>query len=303
LFKTDYLLLSAVNVYLPKDRVTGDHQSYGFVEFKSEEDAMYAMKILNMVKLHGKPLRVSRASQDKEGQDVGANLFIGNLDQDVDETLLHNTFSAFGLLANNPKIMRDPDTGTSKGFGFVSFCDFESSDAAIETMDGQYLGGRPISVNYAFKKDAKGERHGTPAERLLAAQRKMHEVPISKPHTLFAAGPKQVPQPGVDIQAPQAALGATGYAAGVAMEGQGHWGWSSIPGLPSYGAPVYGTPYGSQYGGYMPPPPPMGATGIPPPPPLVQPGEIPPPPPPTLGDVPPPPPLFSGEMPPPPPPM
>lgn len=37
-------LPSAVNVYMPKDRVTGDHQSYGFVEFRGEEDADYAIK-------------------------------------------------------------------------------------------------------------------------------------------------------------------------------------------------------------------------------------------------------------------
>ena len=33
--------MPAVNVYLPKDRVTSQHQGYGFVEFKSEEDADY----------------------------------------------------------------------------------------------------------------------------------------------------------------------------------------------------------------------------------------------------------------------
>lgn len=31
----------AVNVYLPKDRVTNNHQGYGFVEFRTEEDADY----------------------------------------------------------------------------------------------------------------------------------------------------------------------------------------------------------------------------------------------------------------------
>ena len=36
---------SAVNVYLPKDRVTNEHQGYGFVEFRSEEDADYAIKV------------------------------------------------------------------------------------------------------------------------------------------------------------------------------------------------------------------------------------------------------------------
>lgn len=38
-----------------------------------------------MIKVYGKPIRVNKASADKKTQDVGANLFIGNLDPDVDE--------------------------------------------------------------------------------------------------------------------------------------------------------------------------------------------------------------------------
>lgn len=98
--------------------------------------------------------------------------------------------------------MRDPETGNSRGFGFVSYDSFEASDAAIEvllsnlldtfyqfgehfsyicifhgliwflcwmciayiqSMNGQYLCNRQITVSYAYKKDTKGERHGTPA--------------------------------------------------------------------------------------------------------------------------------------------
>ena len=59
--------------------------------------------------------------------------------------------------------MRDPDTGNSKGFAFVNFASFEASDNAIEAMNSQYLCNRPISVSYAFKKEAKGERHGSAA--------------------------------------------------------------------------------------------------------------------------------------------
>ena len=33
--------------------------------------------------------------------------------------LLYDTFSAFGVIVNTPKIMRDPETGNSRGFGFV----------------------------------------------------------------------------------------------------------------------------------------------------------------------------------------
>ncbi|KAL6126626.1 hypothetical protein ACLB2K_074672 [Fragaria x ananassa] len=181
---------AAVNVYLPKERVTNLHQGYGFVEFRSEEDAEYTMKALNMIKLFGKPIRVNKNSQDKRSLDVGANLFVGNLDPDVDEKLLYDTFSAFGVIVTSPKIMRDPETGNSRGFGFVSFDSFEASDAAIEVMSGQYLCNRQITVSYAYKKDTK-ERHGTPAERVLAATN-----PASKsrrPHTMFASAPPTVP--------------------------------------------------------------------------------------------------------------
>ena len=38
-----------------------------------------------MIKVWAKPIRVNKSSQDKRAADVGANLFIGNLDPDVDE--------------------------------------------------------------------------------------------------------------------------------------------------------------------------------------------------------------------------
>jgi len=59
--------------------------------------------------------------------------------------------------------MRDPETGNSKGFAFINFASFDASDAAMEAMNGQYLCNRPITISYAFKKEAKGERHGSAA--------------------------------------------------------------------------------------------------------------------------------------------
>ena len=80
------------------------HQGYGFVEFLSEEDADYAIKIMNMIKLYGKPIRVNKASAHQKNLDVGANIFIGNLDPEVDEKLLYDTFSAFGVILTTPKV-------------------------------------------------------------------------------------------------------------------------------------------------------------------------------------------------------
>ena len=79
--------------------------------------------------------------------------------------------------------MRDVESGNSKGYAFINFANFDGSDTALEAMNGQYLCNRPITVSYAFKKDAKGERHGSAAERLLAAQNPLSQS--DKPHTLF----------------------------------------------------------------------------------------------------------------------
>jgi RNA recognition motif-containing protein len=89
---------------VPKDRITSTHQGYGFAEFQTEVDAEYACKILNGIKLFGKPLRINKASSDRKQVDIGANLFIGNLDSAVDERVLFETFSAFGNVVGLPKV-------------------------------------------------------------------------------------------------------------------------------------------------------------------------------------------------------
>jgi len=159
-----------VSVNIPRDRVTQLHNTYGFVELKSEKDAEYAMSVLNNIKLYGKPIRVKKAAADKTAIEVGANVFVGNLDPTiVDEQMLYDTFRVFGAISGRPKIERDPETGKSKGYGFVSFNSFESSDAAIERMNNQWFGGRKIKVSYAIKPDTKGEKYGSKAERELAS--------------------------------------------------------------------------------------------------------------------------------------
>jgi splicing factor 3B subunit 4 len=159
-----------VNVHMPRDKISGEHQGYGFVEFRNEEDADYAIKIMHMIKLYGRPIKVNKASQDKKAQDIGANIFIGNLDPEVDEKMLQETFGTFGNIVA-VRIQRDNTSGKHHRFGFISYDNFESSDNAIQAMNGQFLCNRPIHVSYAFKRDSKTERHGSMAERVLAANR------------------------------------------------------------------------------------------------------------------------------------
>ncbi|KAF4512903.1 hypothetical protein G6O67_000232 [Ophiocordyceps sinensis] len=189
------------NIHMPRDRVTQNHQGFGFVEFRGPQDAEYAASVMNAIKLYGKPLRVNKASADKQkGTDVGAELFVGNLDHMVDEKLLYDTFTRFGPLLSLPKVARD-EAGDSKGFGFVSFADFDSSDSAIANLNGQYVLSKDVSVQYAFKKDGRGERHGDEAERQLAAQAKMRNiVPEAQPIPQAFLAPPPAAQPPASTQ-------------------------------------------------------------------------------------------------------
>lgn len=308
-----------VNVHMPKDKISGRHLNYGFVEFRTEDDAEYAIKIMNMIKLYTKAIKINKAAQDKKQLDVGANLFIGNLDPEVDEKLLYDTFSAFGGILTTPKVMRDPETGVSKGYGFLSFDSFESADMSIECMNGQYLCNRPVVVQYAFKKDTPGERHGSQAERLLASS----QTSRFKPHTIFSGGQGDTTvQVGGAGAASAPSIGSVygGVSAGSMTSGMNmNMGLMMDPQqlqmMQLYGQPqqpqypgAYAYGYESAYGasgyanmsmnmaapGYAPPgyypPPPYQAAGT------AMPPLAPPPPPPPMGAV------SSMMMPPPPPP-
>ncbi|KAL7065688.1 RNA recognition motif family protein [Cryptosporidium serpentis] len=157
------------SVYIPRDKVTGTHSGFGFIEFQQVLDCEYAQRILNSVKLYGKPIRCSKASQDRKQLDIGANLFIGNLSPDIDDKVLHDIFSSFGNVISTKVIFKENDED-EHGYGFVSYDSFNSSDNAIAALNGQFFGNRQITVSYAFKQDCKGERHGSTAERLLASK-------------------------------------------------------------------------------------------------------------------------------------
>jgi len=73
----------------------------------------------------------------------------------TDETL-RQAFSNFGQVVDSI-VMRDRDTGRSRGFGFVTFSSGQEADAAISGLNEQELDGRRIKVNLA---NARGEGGG-----------------------------------------------------------------------------------------------------------------------------------------------
>ena len=246
-------------VHMPQDRVSQTHQGYGFVEFDTPASAEYASKVLNGIRIWGKPIRVNKASADKQkAVDIGAELFINNLDPQVDEKILYDTFSQFGQILRQPNIVRD-DNNISKGYGFVSFDSFEASDVAHATMNGQYLLSKAITVEYAYKKDGKGERHGDEAERKLAAEGKKHNI-VPEQQTLPPAFhmSAQMAPPATAPTGPAAANGPPAIDPMAAMPPNA----AMPPIVPVGAAMTSGAPYGGMPPGTGPS---MGRPGPPPP--------------------------------------
>ena len=83
---------------------------------------------------------------------MSAKLFVGNLSPDTTTTELRALFGEVGGVDSCQLIM-GPDTGRSKGFGFIEMNSLESADAAKEKLNGQVLNGRTLKVDHAKPKE------------------------------------------------------------------------------------------------------------------------------------------------------
>lgn len=79
------------------------------------------------------------------------NIYVGNLPYRTTEEELSTTFSEFGQV-KSARIIKDRETGQSKGFGFVEMPDRNEGQEAIRAMDGKEYLGRTLKVNEARPK-------------------------------------------------------------------------------------------------------------------------------------------------------
>ncbi|KAF9998323.1 hypothetical protein BGZ79_008001, partial [Entomortierella chlamydospora] len=84
-----------------------------------------------------------------------AKVFVGNLSWSSTDSDLHNAFSDYGQVLDSI-VMRDRDTGRSRGFGFVTFSNSNEADAAVRGLNEQDLDGRRIKVNLANERPSGG---------------------------------------------------------------------------------------------------------------------------------------------------
>ncbi len=86
-------------------------------------------------------------------------LYVGNLPYSMRDDDLQQHFAEFGQVSS-AKVMRDRDTGRSKGFGFVEMGSGNEAQAAIRGMNGQSFDGRALVVNEARPREERSGGFG-----------------------------------------------------------------------------------------------------------------------------------------------
>jgi len=187
-------------------RDDGVSKGFGFVNYENHEDARNAVDQCQGTLLNGKAIWCGRAQKKAERQAElqkkfkqikmeqftrfqGINLYIKNLEDEIDEERLKKEFSSFGQI-RSAKIM-DDGKGNSKGFGFICFTTAEEAQHAINEMNSRILQGcsKPLYVALHEPKDIRrqklAQRH---AHRTKHLRPNVSNVPVG-PGPVFSAPP------------------------------------------------------------------------------------------------------------------
>lgn len=81
-------------------------------------------------------------------------LYIGNLPYQVETSNLKECFEKFGEIVD-VVVIKDRESGRSRGFGFVTYATESSAIAALQAMNGEVIQGRPLRIKYAEPRKAE----------------------------------------------------------------------------------------------------------------------------------------------------
>ncbi|KAL6630845.1 RNA-binding domain-containing protein [Neocallimastix sp. 'constans'] len=146
-----YSLGEQVNVKIIHDKMTGQ-AGYCFVEFSSPMAAQNALATFNRTLIPGTNRyfklnwATGGANGKKEEKVPEYSIFVGDLAPEVNDALLTATFQARYVSCKTGKVILNPVTGLSKGYGFVRFTDESEQQRAMTEMQGQYCGSAPIRI-------------------------------------------------------------------------------------------------------------------------------------------------------------
>ncbi|KAI3904178.1 hypothetical protein MKW92_029455 [Papaver armeniacum] len=90
--------------------------------------------------------------QSRQGSpEENRTIWVGHLHYWMEENYLHSCFAHTGEVAS-VKVIRNKQTGQSKGYGFVGFCTREAAEEVLQTYNGSampYAEQQPFSLNWA----------------------------------------------------------------------------------------------------------------------------------------------------------
>ena len=149
----------ASDVTVVTDMNTGRSRGFGFVTVPSSAVADEAIAALDGADVDGRAIRVNvsvaredrpqRAPRDggaRRGYDFdGRKVYFGNLSWGMDDASLGDLFGEYD--ASEMTVVRDNESGRSRGFGFVTLADQASADKAIAALDGVVRAPPPESIH------------------------------------------------------------------------------------------------------------------------------------------------------------
>ncbi|CAF1313259.1 unnamed protein product [Adineta steineri] len=148
-----------LSICVCRDMITRRSLGYAYVDFQQPADAERAFDTMNFDLLRGRPLHIVWTQCDPalRKSDVG-NVFIKNLDKNIDNKSLYDVFSAFGNILSC-KIMTD-ENGQSKGFGFIHFETQEAADNAINKVNDTLLADKKVYVGRFMSRNQRADFGG-----------------------------------------------------------------------------------------------------------------------------------------------
>ena len=98
-------------------------------------------------------------------------LYVGNLSFSTTEDDIRTLFSEAGTV-QTVDLIKDRDTGSSKGFAFVQMGTQAEAEEAIKKFNGYSLGNRELKVNQARPREESGRGGGNYGDRRGGSQRR-----------------------------------------------------------------------------------------------------------------------------------
>ncbi len=90
---------------------------------------------------------------------MGRELYVGNLPYETSENDLRRLFAVAGTVST-VHLITDPQSGKSKGCGYVKMATAEAAKEAINSLDGALVGDRLIAVSEARPQKPKQQPFG-----------------------------------------------------------------------------------------------------------------------------------------------